>query len=75
MPRSFYPRYQSGDRIMIKAAIVFLLLGLAFAALGFGGLAGAFIGIAKILFFIAIGVFVVLLVLGLMAGRAVADRL
>jgi uncharacterized membrane protein YtjA (UPF0391 family) len=60
---------------MIKAAIVFLLLGLAFAALGFGGIGGAFIGIAKLLFFIAIAVFVVLLVLGLMAGKSVADRL
>jgi uncharacterized membrane protein YtjA (UPF0391 family) len=60
---------------MIKAALVFLLLGLAFAALGFGGIGGAFIGIAKILFFVAIAAFLVLLVLGLMAGRAVVDRL
>lgn len=60
---------------MIKAAILFLILGIVFAALGFGGIGGAFIGIAKLLFFVAIAVFVILLVLGLMAGRSVADRL
>jgi uncharacterized membrane protein YtjA (UPF0391 family) len=60
---------------MLKAAFLFLVVGLVFALLGFGGIGGAFIGIAKILFFLAIAVFVVLLVLGLMAGRAVSDRL
>jgi uncharacterized membrane protein YtjA (UPF0391 family) len=60
---------------MLKAAFLFLIVGLVFALLGFGGIGGAFIGIAKILFFLAIAVFVVLLVLGLMAGRAVSDRL
>ena len=60
---------------MIKFAIVFLVLGLIFGALGFGGIGGAFVGIAKILFVIGILVFVVLLVLGLMAGKSVADKL
>jgi uncharacterized membrane protein YtjA (UPF0391 family) len=60
---------------MLKAAFLFLIVGLVFALLGFGGIGGAFIGIAKILFFLAIAVFVVLLVLGLMAGRAVSDWL
>ncbi|MDB5737232.1 MAG: hypothetical protein JWO65_900 [Sphingomonas bacterium] len=60
---------------MLKAAFLFLIVGLVFALLGFGGIGGAFVGIAKILFFLAIAVFVVLLVLGLMAGRAVSDRL
>ena len=41
----------------------------------FGGLGGAFIGIAKILFYLAIAVFVILLVLGLLAGRAVKDAI
>ncbi|TPG41341.1 DUF1328 domain-containing protein [Sphingomonas koreensis] len=60
---------------MLKWAFVFLIIGIVLAVLGFGGIGGAFIGIAKILFFIAIAVFVVLLVLGLMAGKAVKDAI
>lgn len=60
---------------MLRAAFLFLIAGLVLAVLGFGGIGGAFIGIAKLLFFIAIAVFVVLLVLGLLAGRGVANRL
>ena len=56
---------------MIRWAIIFLVVGLVLALLGFGGVGGAFIGIAKLLFFIAIALFVILLVLGLMAGRGV----
>lgn len=60
---------------MIRWAIIFLVLGLILGALGFGGVGGAFVGIAKILFFLAIAAFVILLVLGLMAGRAVKDAI
>ncbi len=60
---------------MLRAAFLFLIAGLVLAVLGFGGIGGAFIGIAKLLFFIAIAVFLVLLVLGLLAGRGVANRL
>ncbi|UIJ45975.1 DUF1328 domain-containing protein [Sphingomonas cannabina] len=60
---------------MLRWAIIFLVAGLVLAALGFGGIGGAFVGIAKILFFIAIAVFVVLLVLGLMAGRGVKNAI
>lgn len=60
---------------MLKWAFVFLVAGLILGALGFGGVGGAFVGIAKILFFIAIAVFVVLLVLGLMAGKAVKSAI
>lgn len=58
---------------MLRWAIIFLVIGLVLAVLGFGGLGGAFIGIAKILFYLAVAVFVILLVLGLLAGRAVKD--
>jgi uncharacterized membrane protein YtjA (UPF0391 family) len=54
---------------MIKWALIFLVLGLVAGALGFGGIGGAFIGIAKFLFFVAIALFVIFLVLGIMAGR------
>ena len=60
---------------MLRWAIIFLVAGLVLAALGFGGIGGAFVGIAKILFFIAIAVFVVLLVMGLMAGRGVKNAI
>ena len=58
---------------MLKWAVIFLVAGLVLAALGFGGLGGAFVGIAKILFFVAIAIFVILLVLGLMAGKGIKN--
>ncbi len=54
---------------MLKWALIFLVVGLVAGALGFGGIGGAFIGIAKFLFFVAIALFVIFLALGLMAGR------
>jgi uncharacterized membrane protein YtjA (UPF0391 family) len=60
---------------MLKFAFLFLIIGLVLGVLGFGGIGGAFIGIAKILFFIALAIFLILLVLGLMAGKVVKDTL
>ncbi len=56
---------------MLKWAAIFLVVGLVLGLLGFGGVGGAFVGIAKILFFVAIAIFAVLLVLGLIAGKGV----
>lgn len=56
---------------MIKLALIFLVIGLIAGALGFGGIGGAFIGIAKFLFFVAIALFVIFIVLGVMAGRKI----
>jgi uncharacterized membrane protein YtjA (UPF0391 family) len=56
---------------MLKLALIFLVVGLILGALGFGGIGGAFVGIAKILFFIAVALFVIFLILALLAGRAV----
>ncbi len=58
---------------MLKWALIFLVVGLILGALGFGGIGGAFVGIAKVLFFIAIAIFVVLLIMALLAGKAVKD--
>lgn len=58
---------------MLRWAVIFLVLGLVLAALGFGGIGGTFVGIAKILFFVAIAIFVVLLILGLLAGKGVKN--
>jgi uncharacterized membrane protein YtjA (UPF0391 family) len=49
---------------MLKWALVFLVVGLVAGLFGFTGLAGAAVDIAKFLFFIAIAIFVVMLVLG-----------
>jgi len=60
---------------MLKLAITFLVVGLVLGALGLGGIGGAFVGIAKILFFIAIALFVIFLVLGLVAGKSVKNAI
>ena len=54
---------------MLKWAFAFLILGLIAALLGFTGLAGASIAIAKVLFFVFVAIFVVLVVAGLTLAR------
>lgn len=56
---------------MLRWALIFLVIGLVAAVLGFTNLAGASIEIAKVLFYIFIVIFLVLLVLGLFAGRKI----
>ena len=54
---------------MLRYALIFLVVALIAGALGFGGIAGASVGIAKILFYIFIILFVVGLIMHLMNGR------
>ncbi|WP_082529439.1 DUF1328 domain-containing protein [Aurantimonas sp. Leaf443] len=49
---------------MLGWAITFLIIALIAAVLGFGGIAGTAVGIAKIIFFVAIILFVVSLIFG-----------
>ena len=49
---------------MLKWAAIFAAVALVLAILGFGGLAGAFIDIAKILFWLAVVIAIALFVLG-----------
>ena len=49
---------------MLKWALVFLVVALIAGALGFTGVAGAAIGIAKALFFIFLVLFVAALIFG-----------
>jgi uncharacterized membrane protein YtjA (UPF0391 family) len=49
---------------MLSWALTFLVIALIAAALGFGGLAGAATGIAKILFFVFLIMFIVSLIFG-----------
>jgi uncharacterized membrane protein YtjA (UPF0391 family) len=51
---------------MIGWALTFLVVALIAAVLGFGGIAGTAIEIAKIIFFVAIILFVISAVMGFM---------
>jgi uncharacterized membrane protein YtjA (UPF0391 family) len=55
---------------MLGWAITFLLVALVAAVLGFGGIAGTAIEIAKIIFFVAIILFLISAVVGLVRGRS-----
>ncbi|MBA4791565.1 MAG: DUF1328 domain-containing protein [Pseudomonadota bacterium] len=54
---------------MLGWAVTFLIVALVAAVLGFGGIAGTAIEIAKIIFFVAIVLFLISAVVGLMRGR------
>ena len=56
---------------MLRWALIFLVIGLIAGLLGFTSVAGASIAIAKVLFFIFMVIFLVLLVLGLTAARRI----
>ena len=49
---------------MIGLAFTFLVIGIIAGLLGFTGVAGAAVGIAKLLFFLALALFVLFLILG-----------
>ncbi len=50
---------------MLRWTITFIIIALIAAVLGFGGIAGAAAGIAKIFFYIFLGLFVLALLSGL----------
>ncbi|SON54823.1 Small integral membrane protein [Hartmannibacter diazotrophicus] len=54
---------------MLGWALTFLIVALIAAVLGFGGVAGTAIGIAKLIFFVAIVLFAISLIYGLVTGR------
>ena len=56
---------------MLGWAIVFLVISLIAGALGFGGIAGAAMGLAKILFFLFLVLFVAFLLLGMTVFKKV----
>jgi uncharacterized membrane protein YtjA (UPF0391 family) len=57
---------------MLRWALIFLVVGLIAGLLGFTGIAGTSIAIAKTLFFVFMVIFAVLLIAGLMVGRRVS---
>ena len=56
---------------MLKWALIFFLVSIVAGFFGFTGVAAGARTIAKVLFFVALAIFVVFLVLGLMAGEAI----
>lgn len=56
---------------MLKWALIFLVISVLAGVMGFTGIASGAAQISKILFFIAIAVFVIFLILGLVAGEAI----
>jgi uncharacterized membrane protein YtjA (UPF0391 family) len=63
----FEPKHKR--RVMLSWVVTFLIIALIAGVLGFGGVAGASIEIAKIIFFIAVVLFLVSAVVGLARGR------
>ena len=58
---------------MLYWAVVFLIVGLVAAALGFTSIAGATFAIAKFLAGLFLVLFVIFLILGLTAARRIID--
>lgn len=56
---------------MLRWALIFFIVSIVAAVFGFGGISEATADIAQILFYIFLGVFVLMLVLGLVAGKRV----
>jgi uncharacterized membrane protein YtjA (UPF0391 family) len=59
---------------MLRWALIFLVLGLVAALFGFTSIAGAAIGIAKILFYVFLALFLVALLIGMTATGGGARR-
>jgi uncharacterized membrane protein YtjA (UPF0391 family) len=57
-----------GSLAMLKWAIIFFVISLIAGFLGFTNLAAGARGIAKILFFIALAIFLIILVFGVLLG-------
>jgi uncharacterized membrane protein YtjA (UPF0391 family) len=57
--------------IMLGWVVTFLIIALIAGVLGFGGIAGASIEIAKIIFVIALVLFLVSAIFGIVRGRRI----
>lgn len=55
---------------MLGWALTFLVVALVAALFGFGGIAGAAVEIAKLIFFVAIVLFAISAVVGFLRGRS-----
>jgi uncharacterized membrane protein YtjA (UPF0391 family) len=57
---------------LLRWALLFAVIAIIAGILGFGGVAGASWEIAKVLFWIFLAIFVILLLMGIFAARTVA---
>jgi len=57
--------------MLLKWAAIFFVIALIAAAFGFSGIAAGAAGIAKILFYLFLGIFFVLLIAGIIVGHRV----
>jgi uncharacterized membrane protein YtjA (UPF0391 family) len=64
------PIYWQMRSIMLGWAVTFLIIALVAALFGFGGIAGTAVEIAKLIFFVAIVLFAISAVIGLLRGRS-----
>jgi uncharacterized membrane protein YtjA (UPF0391 family) len=62
-------RIKIAELVMLSWVVTFLIIALIAGILGFGGIAGVSIEIAKAIFFIAVVLFIVSAVVGLARGR------
>jgi uncharacterized membrane protein YtjA (UPF0391 family) len=60
-----------GDDVMLKWALVFFIVSLVAGVFGFTGVASGAAAVAKILFYVAVALFLLFLVLGVFAVKAV----
>jgi uncharacterized membrane protein YtjA (UPF0391 family) len=56
--------------VMLTWAVVFLVLAIAAAVFGFGGLAGTLAGVAQILFYVFLALLIITLVFRAVRGRS-----
>jgi uncharacterized membrane protein YtjA (UPF0391 family) len=62
---------KKGEQIMLRWAVIFLVIALVAALLGFGNLAGGAASIAMILFYVFLAITVILFLLSLFGRRPV----
>ena len=70
-PRKRLCRNRQEVATMLGWAVTFLIIALIAALLGFGGIAGVAVEAAKIVFFVAIVLFAISVIAGLVRGRTV----
>ena len=62
-------KMDEAELVMLSWVVTFLIIALIAGILGFGGIAGVSIEVAKAIFFIAVVLFIISAVVGLARGR------
>ena len=60
---------------MLRWALIFFLISVVAGVMGFTGIAAGSATVAKTLFFLAVGLFLVFLIGGLMLGKTITGKL